>query len=63
MNSIRLRAWVNPVDGWCNTADVVAKAKRAKAAGMRIMLDLTLQRLVGRSRQTKQTWRMVIIKF
>ncbi len=39
MNSIRLRAWVNPVDGWCNTADVVAKAKRAKAAGMRIMID------------------------
>ena len=39
MNSIRLRAWVNPTDGWCNTADIVAKAKRAKAAGMRIMLD------------------------
>ena len=39
MNSIRLRAWVNPTDGWCNTADVVAKAKRAKAAGMRIMID------------------------
>ncbi len=40
INSIRLRAWVNPTDGWCNTADVVAKAKRAKAAGMRIMIDL-----------------------
>jgi len=39
MNSIRLRAWVNPTDGWCNTEDVVAKAKRAKAAGMRIMID------------------------
>jgi len=39
MNSIRLRAWVNPTAGWCNTADVVAKAKRAKAAGMRIMID------------------------
>ena len=39
MNSIRLRAWVNPTDGWCNTADVFAKAKRAKAAGMRIMID------------------------
>ncbi len=39
MNSIRLRAWVNPVDGWCNTADVVLKAKRAKAMGMRIMID------------------------
>ena len=39
MNSIRLRAWVNPGDGWCNTADVVAKALRAKAAGMKIMID------------------------
>src|SRR4051812_1660362 len=34
MNSIRIRAWVNPKDGWCNTADVVVKAKRAKAASM-----------------------------
>jgi arabinogalactan endo-1,4-beta-galactosidase len=39
MNSIRLRAWVNPSDGWCNTADVVAKAIRAKNAGMKIMID------------------------
>ena len=38
-NSIRLRAWVNPTDGWCNTADVVAKALRAKAAGMKILID------------------------
>ncbi|MFB9844336.1 glycoside hydrolase family 53 protein [Mucilaginibacter ginsenosidivorans] len=37
--SIRLRAWVNPSDGWCNTADVVAKAKRAQNAGMKIMID------------------------
>lgn len=40
MNSIRLRAWVDPEDGWCNTNDVVVKALRAKAAGMRIMIDL-----------------------
>lgn len=39
MNAIRLRAWVNPTDGWCNTADVLAKAQRAKAAGMKIMID------------------------
>lgn len=39
INSIRLRAWVNPSDKWCNTDDVVAKAKRAQAAGMRIMID------------------------
>ncbi|WP_428331303.1 glycoside hydrolase family 53 protein [Mucilaginibacter sp.] len=38
-NSIRLRAWVNPTDGWCNTADLVAKAIRAKNAGMKIMID------------------------
>src|SRR5215472_503164 len=39
MNSIRLRAWVNPPDGWCNTQDVVAKAVRAKNLGFKIMID------------------------
>lgn len=39
MNSIRLRVWVNPAAGWNNTADVVAKALRAKALGMKIMID------------------------
>jgi arabinogalactan endo-1,4-beta-galactosidase len=39
INSIRLRVWVHPSDGWCNTADVVAKAVRAKAQGMKILLD------------------------
>ena len=39
MNTIRLRVWVDPVNGWCNTADVVAKATRAKALGMKIMID------------------------
>lgn len=39
MNAIRLRVWVNPADGWCNTADVVVKALRAKALGMKIMID------------------------
>jgi arabinogalactan endo-1,4-beta-galactosidase len=39
INAIRLRAWVNPANGWCNTADVVAKAKRAVAAGMNVMID------------------------
>jgi arabinogalactan endo-1,4-beta-galactosidase len=38
-NSIRLRAWVNPSDGWCGTPDLLAKALRAKAAGMKIMID------------------------
>jgi arabinogalactan endo-1,4-beta-galactosidase len=39
INAIRLRAWVNPVAGYCNKADVVAMAIRANAAGMRIMID------------------------
>jgi len=39
INSIRLRAWVNPPAGWNNTADVVAKAVRAKKLGMKIMID------------------------
>src|SRR6186713_343891 len=39
-NTIRLRAWVNPADGWNNNADLVAKAKRVKALGMRLLLDL-----------------------
>jgi arabinogalactan endo-1,4-beta-galactosidase len=39
INSIRLRVWVNPANGWCNTADMVAKAVRAKNMGFRIMLD------------------------
>jgi arabinogalactan endo-1,4-beta-galactosidase len=38
-NAIRLRAWVNPTNGYCNTADVVAKALRAKAQGFDIMID------------------------
>lgn len=39
INSIRLRVFVNPANKWCNQADVIAKAKRAKDAGMRIMID------------------------
>jgi arabinogalactan endo-1,4-beta-galactosidase len=39
INSIRLRAWVNPKDGWSNTKDVVVKSKRAKDLGMKLMID------------------------
>ena len=39
MNSVRLRVWLNPADGWCNTSDVVAKAIRAKNLGMKILVD------------------------
>jgi len=39
MNTIRLRVWVNPTNGWNSANDVLSKALRAKAAGMHIMLD------------------------
>jgi arabinogalactan endo-1,4-beta-galactosidase len=43
INSIRLRAWVNPSDdkasGHCSTAETVAMAKRAKQWGMKVMID------------------------
>jgi arabinogalactan endo-1,4-beta-galactosidase len=39
MNTIRLRVWVNPAAIYNATADVVAKAVRAKNLGMRIMID------------------------
>ena len=39
MNAIRLRVWVDPAGGWNNTADVLAKALRAKNLGLRIMID------------------------
>ena len=42
MNAIRLRVWVNPektYGSYSNQADVVAKAKRAKEAGLEVMID------------------------
>lgn len=39
INAIRLRVWVNPAGGWCNTTDLLAKAQRAAAAGMKILID------------------------
>ncbi len=39
MNSIRLRVWVNPSDGWCDKDDLFIKAWRANQLGMRIMID------------------------
>ena len=38
-NAVRYRVWVNPADGWCNKADVLAKARRAEALGLAIMID------------------------
>ena len=39
VNSIRLRVWVDPTDGWNGKQDVLAKALRAKALGLRVMID------------------------
>lgn len=39
MNAVRYRVWVNPEEGWNGKGDVVAKALRAQALGMRIMID------------------------
>lgn len=38
-DAIRLRVWVDPEEGWCGKEDVIAKAKRAQALGMRLMID------------------------
>lgn len=38
-DAIRLRVWVNPKDGWCGKEDVLVKARRAQALGMRLMID------------------------
>lgn len=39
MNTVRLRVWVDPADGWCNKADLLVKAYRAHNLGMRLMVD------------------------
>lgn len=39
VNAIRLRVWFNPVEGWNNISDVLVKARRANALGLRLMID------------------------
>lgn len=39
VNSIRLRVWVNPADKYNAKEDVMIKARRAHALGMRLMID------------------------
>lgn len=39
MDAIRLRVWVDPADGWCGKDDLLEKARRAHALGMRLMVD------------------------
>lgn len=38
-NTIRLRVWVDPQDGWCGKEDVLQKAARVKKLGMSLMID------------------------
>lgn len=38
-NYVRLRLWVNPPAGYSDLPSVLAMARRAKAAGMRLLLD------------------------
>lgn len=38
-NLARLKVWVDPADGYNDTADVVAMAVRADRAGMRVLVD------------------------
>lgn len=44
INSVRLRTWVNPssdpTSGHCSDAETADLAKRCKAAGLRVMIDL-----------------------
>ena len=39
LNAVRLRVWVDPYKGWSGKDDVVAVAKKVKAAGMALMID------------------------
>jgi len=39
MNYVRLRVWVNPADGWNNSARVLEMARRVKAAGLGLLVD------------------------
>ncbi len=56
MNSIRLRVWVNPANGYNNVADVLAKAIRARNLGLRIMIDFHYSDTwADPSQQTKPT--------
>ncbi|WP_329164425.1 arabinogalactan endo-1,4-beta-galactosidase [Streptomyces sp. NBC_01717] len=39
MNYVRLKVWVDPADGYNDKAHVLAMAKRAKALGMKLLID------------------------
>jgi len=39
IDSIRLRVWVNPPNGYCNKEETIKMALRAKKMGFRIMIN------------------------
>lgn len=39
INTIRLRVWHSPADGFCDTAQTLALAQRVHAAGMKLLID------------------------
>ena len=39
LDAVRLRVWVDPTDGMCGLTDTLAKARRAVAAGLDVMVD------------------------
>lgn len=57
LNTIRLRVWVNPENAygaWSDKADVVAKAKRVKAQGLKLIINFHYSDFFADpSRQTK----------
>ena len=57
LDAIRIRVWVDPSKhgNWCNTADVVEKAKRAKELGMDVMIDFHYSDWWADPAQQKQT--------
>lgn len=40
LNYIRLRAWVNPADGFHDTRELLMMARRAKAEGLKFLVDI-----------------------
>jgi arabinogalactan endo-1,4-beta-galactosidase len=40
INTIRLRAWVDPGDGYCGSERTIAVGREVKAAGLKLLLDL-----------------------
>ena len=51
INSIRLRVWVNPIDGRCGKDEVVEMAERAINMGFKLMIDF-ITVIIGQIRKS-----------